>query len=157
MGKNIYSNSVDSEQPEHPFVYLSSCLTIREPLWVNLHHLPRKGGEVKEELIEKSRGGWRKSEWQHRKTTFHIWPNYHTYPYKLTIKQFRSLQITVSVLSVYFFIKAYVVGTHLICIDLLMLIKWVPTTYAFIMKIRKTTKKKTLHQHHLISPALIFF
>ena len=31
--------------------------------------------------------------------------------------QFRSLQITASVLFVYFFMKAYVVGTHLNCID----------------------------------------
>ena len=39
---------------------------------------------------------------------------------------------------VYFFIKAYVVGTHLNCIDL---------------KIRK----KKSHNHHQISPFLIFF
>ena len=30
------------------------------------------------------------------------------------------------------FIKAYVVGTHLNCIDKSMQFKWVPTTYAFI-------------------------
>ena len=62
---------------------------------------------------------------------------YRTYPYKRTVKQFRSLQITASVLFVYFFVKAYVVGTHLNCIDLSMQFKWVPTTYAFIKKIRK--------------------
>ena len=33
-----------------------------------------------------------------------------------------------------FFIKAYVVGTHLNCIDKSMQFKWVPTTYAFIKK-----------------------
>ena len=33
---------------------------------------------------------------------------------------------------IYFFIKAYVVGTHLNCIDESMQFKWVPTTYAFI-------------------------
>ena len=33
-----------------------------------------------------------------------------------------------------FFIKAYVVGTHLNCIDKLMQFKWVPTTHAFIKK-----------------------
>ena len=33
-----------------------------------------------------------------------------------------------------FFIKAYVVGTHLNCIDKSMQFKLVPTTYAFIMK-----------------------
>ena len=32
------------------------------------------------------------------------------------------------------FIKAYVVGTHLNCIDKSMQFKWVPTTYAFIKK-----------------------
>ena len=31
-----------------------------------------------------------------------------------------------------FSIKAYVVGTHLNCINKLMQFKWVPTTYAFI-------------------------
>ena len=31
-----------------------------------------------------------------------------------------------------FFINAYVVGTHLNCIDKSMQFKWVPTTYAFI-------------------------
>ena len=30
-----------------------------------------------------------------------------------------------------FFIKAYVVGTHLKCIDKSMQFKWIPTTYAF--------------------------
>ena len=32
------------------------------------------------------------------------------------------------------FIKAFVVGTHLNCIDKSMQFKWVPTTYAFIKK-----------------------
>ena len=49
--------------------------------------------------------------------------NYRTYPYKCTVKKFCSLQITASVLFLYFFIKAYVVGTHLNCIDLLMQFK----------------------------------
>ena len=31
-----------------------------------------------------------------------------------------------------FFIKAYVVGTHLNCIDKSMQLKWVPTAYALI-------------------------
>ena len=62
---------------------------------------------------------------------YRIRPNYRTYSYKRTVKQFHSLQITASVLYVYFFIKAYVVGTHL---------KWVPTTYAFIKKITKIKK-----------------
>ena len=33
-----------------------------------------------------------------------------------------------------FFIKAYVVGSHLNCINKSMQFKWVPTTYAFIKK-----------------------
>ena len=33
-----------------------------------------------------------------------------------------------------FLYKAYVVGTHLNCIDKSMQFKWVPTTYAFIKK-----------------------
>ena len=36
----------------------------------------------------------------------------------------------------YFFTKAYVVGTHLNCIDKSMQFKWVPTTYAFLKKVR---------------------
>ena len=36
-----------------------------------------------------------------------------------------------------FFINAYVVGTHLNCINKSMLFKWVPTTYAFIKKYRQ--------------------
>ena len=42
-----------------------------------------------------------------------IQPNYRTYPYKGTVKKFRSLQ---------------------------MQFKWVPTTYAFVKKVRKNRK-----------------
>ena len=52
-----------------------------------------------------------------------IQPNYCTCSYKGTVKQFRSLQITASVIFVYFFVKAYGVGTHLNCIDLSMQFK----------------------------------
>ena len=38
-----------------------------------------------------------------------------------------------------FFVKAYVVGTHLNCIDKSMQFKWVPTTYAFIKKYTTST------------------
>ena len=65
--------------------------------------------------------------------------DYCTYPYKGTVKKFRTLQITASVLLLYFFIKAYVVGIHLNCIDLLMQFKWVPTIYAFY---KENQKKK---------------
>ena len=71
---------------------------------------------------------------------YHIRPNYRTYPYKRTVKQFRNIQNTASVLFVYFFIKTYVVGTHLNCINKSMQFKWVPTTYAFIKKITKIKK-----------------
>ena len=54
---------------------------------------------------------------------YRIRPNYRTYPYKRTVKRFRSLQIIISVRFVYFFINAYVVGTHLNCIDLSMQFK----------------------------------
>ena len=37
----------------------------------------------------------------------------------------------------YFFTKAYVVGSHLSCIDKSMQFKWIPTTYAFVKKVRK--------------------
>ena len=70
------------------------------------------------------------------KYTYRIHLNYHTYPYKRTVKQFCNLQITTSVLFV-FFIKAYFVGTHLNSIDLSMQFKCVPSPYAFIKKIRK--------------------
>ena len=51
---------------------------------------------------------------------YRIRPNYRTYPYKRTVKQFRSLQITATVLFFYFITKAYVVDIHLNCIDLSM-------------------------------------
>ena len=86
--------------------------------------------------------------------TYRIQPNYRTYSYKRRVKQFRSLQITASLLFVYFFIKAYVMGTHLNCIDLSMQFKWAPTTYAFTKK-KKSEEK--LHYHHQISLFLIFF
>ena len=72
------------------------------------------------------------------KHIYRIWPNYCTYPYKRTVKQFHSLQIIASVLFVCFFIKAYFVDTHLNCIDKSMQFKWVPTAYAFIKR-RKNT------------------
>ena len=54
---------------------------------------------------------------------YSIQSNYCTYPYKRIVKKFRSLQMAVSIPFVYFFIKAYVVGTHLNCIDLSMQFK----------------------------------
>ena len=55
-------------------------------------------------------------------TAYHIQPNYHTYPYKHTVKEFWSLQITASVF-VHFVLRVYVVGTHLNLIDLSMQFK----------------------------------
>ena len=60
---------------------------------------------------------------KNKKRTYRIRSNYRTYPYKRTVKQFRTLRITASVLFGYFFIKAYAVGTHLNCIDLSMQFK----------------------------------
>ena len=79
--------------------------------------------------------------------SYRIRPTYLTCPYKRTVKRFRSLQITVRVLFVYFFLKAYVVGNHLNYIDLSMEFKLVPTTYAFIKKKKKiawTSPNKSL-------------
>ena len=56
-------------------------------------------------------------------SNYRIRSNYRTYPYKRTVKKFRSLQITASIIFLYFFLKAYVVGTHLNCIDLSMQFK----------------------------------
>ena len=60
----------------------------------------------------------------HKKTpnkqTYCIRSNNRTYPYKRTLMKFRSL-ITASVLFIYFFIKAYVVGSHMNCIDLIQM------------------------------------
>ena len=64
-----------------------------------------------------------------------IQPNYRTYSCKCAVKQFCSLQNTASVLFVYFFIKAYVVDTHLNCI-------------AFINKIRKNNRKHKRGRQH---------
>ena len=91
----------------------------------------------------------RKNVWMD--LTYRIRSNYRTYPYKRTVKKFHRLQITACVLFLYILIKAYVAGTLLNCIDLSMQFKWVPTTYAFIKKIRKKS-----HNHHQISPFLIF-
>ena len=54
---------------------------------------------------------------------YRIQSNYRTYPYKGTVKKFHSLQVTTSALFLYFFIQAYVWGTHLNCIDLSMQFK----------------------------------
>ena len=43
---------------------------------------------------------------------------------------------------IYLFIKAYVMGTDLNCLNRLRQFKWIPATYAFIKKIRKK------HKHH---------
>ena len=45
---------------------------------------------------------------------YHILPNYRTYPYKHTIKQF--LRLKIAVCNIIYFIIAYVVGTHLNCL-----------------------------------------
>ena len=87
---------------------------------------------------------------------YRIRPNYRTYPYMPTVKQFRSLQITAIALICLLLYKGICCQDDLNCIDLSMHLKWVLTIYAFIKKIRKRNTQ-TLHKHHLISPSLIFF
>ena len=62
---------------------------------------------------------------------------------KGTLKKKRSVKVLSNdayvIFFLIFFIKAYVVGTHLNCIDKPMKVKWVPTTYAFIRKQTKST------------------
>ena len=47
----------------------------------------------------------------------------------------------------YFFIKAYVVGTNLNCLDLSRQFKSVPTTYAFIGTIRNEYRVSIINNH----------
>ena len=87
---------------------------------------------------------------------YRIRPNYRTYPNKRAVKQFRSLQITARVLFVYFTVKAYVMGAHLNCIDLLRCSSNENSqNYACIKKIRENLKIS--HKHNLVSLSLIFF
>ena len=81
-------------------------------------------------------------------------PIYHTYTHKQTAKRFRSLQITTSALFVYFFMKAYVVGIRLNCIDLSMKLEWVVTTYAFTKKIRHH-ETRIYYFPHPLNPTFI--
>ena len=58
--------------------------------------------------------------------------------YTLKTRSAKDLFDDVYVIFLLFFIKAYVVGTHLNCIDKSMQFKWVPTTYASIKKWTKS-------------------
>ena len=60
---------------------------------------------------------------------------------KATLKQISAKDLSNDAYAIFlcflfliFFIKAYVVGPHLNCIDKSMQFKWVPTTYAFVKK-----------------------
>ena len=57
--------------------------------------------------------------------TYNIWPNYRTYPYKHTVKWFSCLQIVYIYIRYFFFKKAYVVGTHLNCLNLMSTHKYI--------------------------------
>ena len=70
------------------------------------------------------------SRWQSRRQ-YRIRPNYRTYPYKHTVKKFRSLQITASVLFSLLLYKGICCGYKS------MQFKWLLTTYAFVKKVRK--------------------
>ena len=54
-----------------------------------------------------------------------------------------------------FFIKAYVVGTHLNCINKSMQFKWVPTTYALNKEIDKKYTSCNLKTTELLNCGLI--
>ena len=88
--------------------------------------------------------------------TYHIRPNYCTYPYKCTVKQVCSLQIIASELFVYFFRKAYVVGIF----ELHRLVNAIQMSTHNICSFKENQEKKkptkTSHKHHLISLLLIF-
>ena len=58
--------------------------------------------------------------------------------YTLKTRSAKDLFDDVYAIFLLFFIKAYVVGTHLNCIDKSMQFKWVPTTYASIKKWTKS-------------------
>ena len=76
------------------------------------------------------------------RASYRIRPNYRTYPVSAQSSKSIILRLQPVYFFVYFFIMAYVVSTHLNCIDLSMQFKWVPTTYAFIKKIRKKHAQK---------------
>ena len=82
-----------------------------------------------------------------QKSTYRIPPNYSTYHYKRTVKQFRSLQITASVLFIHLFIKAFFVGTHLNCIDNSINSNEYPNI-SFYKETQKKKPTKTSHKHH---------
>ena len=91
--------------------------------------------------------------------TYHIWPSYctvHLGFFKINGKTCGKICICLPRLHfkekinkepiwylcnffLNFFIKSYVVGTHLNCIDKSMQFKWVPITFAFIKKKTKST------------------
>ena len=54
-----------------------------------------------------------------------------------------------------FVVKAYVVGTHLNCIDKPIQFRWVPTTYSFIKKVDKKYTGCILKTTELLDCALI--
>ena len=72
----------------------------------------------------------------------HIRPNNCTYSYKRTVKQFLRPDYSLPTL-IPFFIKSYVVGTHLNCLEKSRQFKCIPTTYDFIKEV-----KSILHKHH---------
>ena len=85
----------------------------------------------------------RKTFFKHTFQWYYIQPNYHVYPYKCSVKQFYSLQITASVLFVYFFIKAYLEDTHSNCIDKQM------TTHN--IRFHKEDRKKNNNKKHRLN------
>ena len=92
--------------------HISRCISSHFIAFIHLNCISRKKALRTLRRISRSVSGTLPKPY-----TYRIRPNYRTYPYKRTVKRFRSVQIIVSVRFVYFFINAYVVGTHLNCID----------------------------------------
>ena len=84
---------------------------------------------------------------------YSIRPNYRTYPYKGTVKQFLSLQVTASVLFCLLFYKG-------ICcrypFDLHQLVDAIQMSTHNICFYEENQKEKS-HKHHQVSLLLIFF
>ena len=84
--------------------------------------------------------------------TYHIQPNYHTYHYKRTVKQFSSFQITDSVLF-YLLYKGMSCGYSFELHRLVDTNQMSTTNICFY----KENQKKKIDTHHQIGPLLIFF
>ena len=86
--------------------------------------------------------------WLLLKQLFRIRSNYRTYPYKRTVKKFRSLQITASVIFLYFFLKACICCGY--SFELHQLVDAIQMSAHNICLYKENQKQS--HNHHQISP-----